>query len=700
MNAGQREATTRFSTRTQRLRVGRDTRSDSQATVMLLQVWPGDSVLLTARAGGVLRVEYLIPPGAVGRSASDVERESLWNLARSAPRQARVGMRWVDTLRVDAVSPDSRRALNGTRVSRVLRDTVVGGRTMMIVRDSASVTYEVHWNARAFSLERTDSVERRATGVIRGQWLLDPEHGYAQWSADTTTLRGTATLMMSDGRTASSPTRFERTRQVDALTPVQVAASLSGEQPFSIVRLPSTALEKRLDREGPRIVDSLLAVARASRNPFERDQLLEALRTWGRIPRERLTREMLLDGDTVRALEFTSLSMTPAWLHDWLPLFDDPAPLWRHGLTPTENFSEGVESDLTQWPPVLMEYMKRLGRPIPFDGACLPDACRVLAELWPSARDARLRAIGLLTRAMQDPKVWGDSLRRYASIAPGIANHGIALLDGVGASWQASTKIRMPAPGADWRLWSEWMTGQSLSAPPSRFEPGLTRLEENHYSAFAIRTATTGRDFQSEMRDAFQRATADSARLVFGTLAVSLNAIPLTGEVLASWLSDSSALITALGRNAVTQYVSANQRRLPDAEAVPLIDTLLAILTQGAPRWASLGIDSSKLRDFPAELRAGALRIISDSLPAAVIARWSATIKPIPSSERGVPEGQLQQPVTTYWIAPPIGAGPIVVLQYRLTTQRGQQAYSQGAAFFLLRVGNAYRLVSISSWIT
>ena len=42
----------------------------------------------------------------------------------------------------------------------------------------------------------------------------------------------------------------------------------------------------------------------------------------------------------------------------------------------------------------------------------------------------------------------------------------------------------------------------------------------------------------------------------------------------------------------------------------------------------------------------------------------------------------------------------LLPLNYSLTTQRGSQAYSQGATFFLLRVGNEYRLVSVSSWIT
>jgi hypothetical protein len=88
----------------------------------------------------------------------------------------------------------------------------------------------------------------------------------------------------------------------------------------------------------------------------------------------------------------------------------------------------------------------------------------------------------------------------------------------------------------------------------------------------------------------------------------------------------------------------------------------------------------------------------TDSLPAAVIARWSSRIKPVSMSERGVPDDQL--PATTYQISRPMAAGRFVVMRFSLTTQRGPQAYSQGSTFYLLRVGDEYKVVAMTAWIT
>ena len=66
----------------------------------------------------------------------------VWDLARSAPENARVGSVWIDTLRFETAHDGARQAFGGIRTSRALRDTLVAGRAMLIVRDSASVSYE------------------------------------------------------------------------------------------------------------------------------------------------------------------------------------------------------------------------------------------------------------------------------------------------------------------------------------------------------------------------------------------------------------------------------------------------------------------------------------------------------------------------------------------------------------------------------
>ena len=88
----------------------------------------------------------------------------------------------------------------------------------------------------------------------------------------------------------------------------------------------------------------------------------------------------------------------------------------------------------------------------------------------------------------------------------------------------------------------------------------------------------------------------------------------------------------------------------------------------------------------------------TDSLPPAVVARWSSRLQPVPATVRSVPDDQL--PATTYSLSRPLRAGRVVVLRFSLMTQRGPQAYAQGTTFYLLEVGGEYRIVAMSSWIT
>ena len=735
MNGGQRPATTRFESRTENFRVARDERT---ATGVSLVVRGGltaaDSSLVAVDPRGAVRVQHYLRrpmadrPMIAGTDSTRMARFSLlsgrsrmqlvmpaarlWDVARSAPANARAGTQWADTLRLETEHDGARVLLTGVRRNRVLRDTTVDGRTMLIVRDSASVSYEERFLVEAYMLDTTEQVDRKTTGIIRGLWLLDPQHGHVAWKADTTTLTGTATLTTADGRTVSTPTRFERMRELHALSATELAAHNAGQRPFSIVMVPFTALEKRMQQEGPAIADSLLRVVSATTNPMERDSLLSLLQRWGRVPRARLLQEALLGGDTVRALEYMQYdpqSMSAAWLRAWLPVYDDAARLWRHGLS-ADQFSEQLASRIRSAPPIASGIASLVTEgpgmpPIREAGACTPDACRLLTGLWPSARDPRLRAVGLLTHAMQDPRVWGDSLVRYVAIAPPVLRPAVAMLNGVGATWPAASKIPLPAPGSDWRRWSEWMTGQAPGTarptlPGGRALPPypITRLEESHRAAIAVNVAATGRNIVPELRESFRTATEDSARLVFGTLAVQLRAIPVTGDQLASWFAEPSPMITTLARNALMSFVVDSARPMPDAEAAPLIDTLLAILVNQAPSWGVLHNDTAQLRGFPAELRPGTLRMYADSLPPSVVARWSSKIRPVSMSERGVPDDQL--PATTYTISRPLVAGRFVVVRFSLMTQRGPQAYAQGSTYYLMRVGSEYKIVMVSGWIT
>jgi hypothetical protein len=249
------------------------------------------------------------------------------------------------------------------------------------------------------------------------------------------------------------------------------------------------------------------------------------------------------------------------------------------------------------------------------------------------------------------------------------------------------------------------MTGQAPGTPRPTLPSGrglppfpITRFEEGHRAAVAVHAAATGRNIGPEIREAFLAAREDSARLVFGTLAIQLDVIPVTSDRLASWFAEPSPMITMLARNALMPFVADSARPLPDAEAAPLIDTLLAILINRAPSWGMLGNDTAQLRGFPAELQPGTLRMYADSLPPSVVARWSSRIKPIPMSERGVPDDQL--PATTYTISRPLQAGQFVVVRFSLMTQRGPQAYAQGSTYYLMRVGGEYKIVAVSGWIT
>src|SRR5262249_45122739 len=121
------------------LTIGR-TRFGRDSAVVLLDVPRRRVEVLTGMA--------LTPPSSTGEPGDveylamkrpreiDFETDRVWDLVPSlTPESPRVGLVWRDTIGHASSNGSSRSSIRGTRVSRVVRDTVVDGRRLWVVKD-------------------------------------------------------------------------------------------------------------------------------------------------------------------------------------------------------------------------------------------------------------------------------------------------------------------------------------------------------------------------------------------------------------------------------------------------------------------------------------------------------------------------------------------------------------------------------------
>lgn len=432
----------------------------------------------------------------------------LWDVVPVRPPEVpRPGLAWTDTISRDASDGPFRQAMRGTRVSRIAGERVVGGHRLWIIHDSAAVTYEERYPERDRTLDTTVLVVRTVAGTIRGTHLYDPGLRLSRERDDTTSLSGEAVLRYPDGRTYRTPARYERMRRWDLLDAPRYAARITelraenARRSGGMVMVPGAGLERRLAEGDAKARDSLLAAWQRTTDPSEAAGLFDLLTTWAArdvSSTKRIDSVRVSAGDTAYLYELLARRaygeepVDTAAVLAMLPFMDDPSLAWSLGLSRDWLYENLVQS-LTTWPRAAAAVKPPHGRV-----ACTIDACGLLAGQWRTAREPRLRDVGLVALMSMDPAHWADTVLALDGPRRPLLHDAAMLARGAGATWPAASKAPIPPPGSDWHAWLEWMDGGN-TLPRVRFE-------ESHATAVRFQQARTGRDVVAEWRRQYEEA--------------------------------------------------------------------------------------------------------------------------------------------------------------------------------------------------
>ena len=530
----------------------------------------------------------------------------LWDLTPSfrATNGAR-GSQWTDTLERVATREGYRQAVRGVRVNTLLGDTTVGERRLWIVRDSALIRYEEQWLEEERTLGTNVTVTRVANGITRGRHLYDPERGLFRTRSDTTVLAGETVLQYPDSysgvRTIRTSARYERYRDWDVYdqagyTARQTALRAAADRGRGgMVMAPTTSLERRLDSGDSAARDSVLAAWRRSDDPEQRDGLFRLLQLWtarDRIFQARLDSLRIASGDTAYLQTWLSRRAyspgqptTVSEMRSMLRLMEDPSLAF--GFNQSRDWLyENLRQALTQAPPTVS--------PEPA-WPCVPEACRLLADQWRSAREPRLRELGLVALVTLEPARWADTVLARGAAGSTFLEPAVMLVRGVGATWPAASKAAMASPNASWQAWADWMNGPnatyaaaraaanaSLGLPAPRPEPRV-RFEESHATAIRFFQAAIGRNVIAELRRGLETADSDSARLVFGTMLQGLGELRLSADDLIAHFKSGEPGRVALAQRSLTEMFWRDRRATPadSATTMTILDRLVSLVLEG-----------------------------------------------------------------------------------------------------------------------
>ncbi|HEV2733983.1 MAG TPA: hypothetical protein VGV85_04055 [Longimicrobiaceae bacterium] len=667
------------------------------------------------REESLRRARWRLFDGEYGRTRLLLPEARVWELVPTFhPARRERGARWTDTLRLAAEAGAFRQALDGVRVSRLLGDTLVAGRRLWIVGDSAHVRYEERWEHEERTLGGLAAVTRVLEGVVRGRHLYDPALRLFTLRHDTSALRGEAVLRYPDGRAFRTPVRYERFRRWDLHGPaayrarVAVLEAARRAERDGMLVFPRGGLEQRVATGEPLVVDSVLSVLRRSRDPGERSRLVRALESWGPGGpelRERLVGAMLASGDTAGAvvaitsrLAHPSRPVRPETVRLLLPFMADPGRAFAFGLDrdpPYENFRQAlltcppaITPDRGRWP-------------------CTPEACALLAAQWETATEPRLRDLGLVTRVSLEPARWADTVMHRRAAASVFLEPADQLVRGVGATWPAASQAPLPGAGADWRAWAEWMNGRNPAYGPAAAGPsgGPVRFEASHATALRFREAVTGRDVGRELRRQVETAATDSARLVFGSILLGLGEYGSGPEGVAERFRSGSAAERALAARELPLLFRSAQP-VDSATASVLLDRLLGIVIAGEQPWpvlpgvvrrGSYGIGHYAKGQQP-------VLVLEDRLPAGVRERWRTRVQVVSAEElRSRPD---RLPAIIFSASGVVRAGPFVRLgiDYSTRAARGEDqspaGYAGGTMVYLLEAEDGWLIVAEEAWVT
>jgi hypothetical protein len=577
------------------------------------------------------------------------------------------GMRWTDTLNLSAAAGDFAQALSGVRTSVVKTDTIVGGRQLWIVEDSMNAAVTEHYVQDESSLGVRVTIERTARGSIRGRHLFDPSLRLFRSRSDSMALIGNATLRYPDGRTFTTPVRYERWRRftlhtADAFVARQQALRVSPELPGDrSANAPLSDVQLRLNSNDVALRDSLLSVWDHSQNPNERQRIFMLLATFaGRADptiRDTLDLRAIQAGDSVarlaRLLADPRRWDVPTVRDVLIPNMADPAgafslgvpreAFYRSALSALIDVPAAITPDTANWPlsPAVYDYLAQQGR---------------------TARDPRLRDLGLVALFVRDPRRWSDSVLARAATTSPMLEDAVSLIRGIGATSASIARPSMPDSGATWRDWLAWMGPIQRRPVAPVMPPLLSRpiprnarmpFEESHVLAIRMYEARTGRRVVAELQRKLATATDDSARLVFSTMLQGLGESPVDLQQLMTQFQSGSPEFVALARRNLpalfgsalepspaspSRIVTSLRPAIADsALSVAIVDRLIGNALGMQPSWRTL----ERVRGLPPQDDMGPPSPIGrlntvfliDSVPPAVVERWRPTATFVRDSE-------------------------------------------------------------------
>ncbi|HEX3928564.1 MAG TPA: hypothetical protein VHW65_11250, partial [Gemmatimonadales bacterium] len=472
----------------------------------------------------------------------------------------------------------SHSVMRGSRITRFLRDSVVRGLHLALLRDSAEITLSdnVPWDAGTPEYDRfpdsIPTVSHDVRGSITGWRLVNPQNGRTLWIADTTTLRGTATLHLADGRIFHTTTQYDqRTTAIVADSGAPPVAPLPPAQ-SQLAFYADTSLHRRLAAGDATATDSVLRILDHPPSPAAHEIAIRALAGFSSGRQSGAVREWILrSGDTATVFgEFMANGMSPAAYDLVHPVLADPRYAFNHGVHPETYFwwerlqllANAPISDSTHW-----------GCPAPL--------CRAIASEWPSAPEPHLRELGLVARFALDPMRWADTVIGLARSHPMLEE---AARTAVGANATGGRDDMLPVPpsGASWHRWAAWL---ATFYPNESFAPGSYTPAVPTVAVNAVRTVERiqHRNVAAELLDQFAHAD-DSARFVFGTMLTALNP---------RYRSEQDALIAFTTGDALDQLLAyrgfsarMSATTIADSAAVrEIVEHVAAMILDGAAPW-------------------------------------------------------------------------------------------------------------------
>lgn len=679
--------------------------------------YPGDSASMTRFRRFRNVASYTNP------SLLDLVGTRSWDLVATFPNRPAPGVQWTDTIGREAVDDGHRQTLRGRRTSRIIRDTLVDGRRMWIVRDSAQLTYTEQFPEEERTIDSAVEVSRSVSGVERGLHVFDPALGLYRWRHDTATLRGEAVLHYPDGRRFRTPATYERTRQWVLRDSTQYAsrvAELNAEMRRTsggMVRVP-TQQQRRVLEGGTAVRDSLVREWQRSADANASEEIFRTLTAWsGRdtLFARSLDSLRIGAGDSVflyrqlASRAYTTRSPPDsADIARMIPFMENPGIAWGFNLS-RDWLYENLVQALTTWPPVIARDRDRV--------ACTPAACRLLAAQWRSAREPRTRDVALVALYVLDPALWADTVLKHDSSSRPLLNAATQLVRGVGANWPAASKRPMVAPNSDWRDWLEWMNGVDTAyarihdANAIRYGwPRDTvkrpRFEENHRVAIRMQAKQTGRDIVADLHRGYENAQSDKERLVFGTMLRGLGELRLTAEEIAVAFRSGVPERINLARGALMELLAREARPIDSAIASPLVDRLIAATVDNWPLWPSGAADLGPGSAGRPELHARRGRVVlsSENLPADLVEKWGRKLEIITPADRR--QLDPREATVVYTVSRVTGIGPFAMIEMQAAEQLARPAdhapahYASAAMYYLMNRDGEWVIVAVEGWVT